>query len=216
MFSSSFVSSAASGVETSTIVSIAAPVDAPRRASCKPASIPPTTFGVVLVVQSLAAGIDALGRRTRDGSLRRPSCPMPASRIGCSTSRVVARPRRRLEHDELALAQHRRDAARRGLDDREIRLALAGERRRQRDQDRVARPADVAVSRSSRGSDPASTSGPSARVLDVPRCGSPGSAPSTTGSTTSTRQDLASRPRQRSWRAASRRNRRRRSRRHSS
>ena len=49
MFSSSFVSSAASGEVTRWIVSIAVPYSA-AAASVEAASIPPTTFGTVFVV----------------------------------------------------------------------------------------------------------------------------------------------------------------------
>ena len=46
--------------------------------------------------------------------------------------------RRRLEHDEMSLAQPFRDLLRGCVHDREVRLALLRERRRQRDQDRVS------------------------------------------------------------------------------
>ena len=87
MFSSSFVSSAASGVETSTISSIARRyTSAARRVHS--GVIPPSTFGVVFVVQSSRPG------STRSGDIARwkPSPafrPDPFSSRGNSTSRVV-------------------------------------------------------------------------------------------------------------------------------
>ena len=45
-----------------------------------------------------------------------------------------ARPRRRLEHDDLPALEHRREAPRRALDVRQVGLALRRERGRQRDQ----------------------------------------------------------------------------------
>src|ERR671936_233277 len=87
MFSSSFVNSAASGVETSTIVSTARRYTS-RARRVHSGVIPPTTFGVVFVVQSERPG------STRSGDIARwnPSPafnPEPRSRIGCSSSRVV-------------------------------------------------------------------------------------------------------------------------------
>ena len=71
--------------------------------------------------------------------------PDPASRSGKEL--VAGRPgiRRRLEDDEVPLAEAARDLARRVEHDREIGLSLLGERRRQRDQDRVGLREDVVV-----------------------------------------------------------------------
>ena len=67
-----------------------------------------------------------------------------------------ARVRGRLEHDQLALLEARRDLARRVEQDRQVGLALGRERRRQRDEDRVGARA-ARRSRSSRVTRPAST-----------------------------------------------------------
>ena len=88
MFSSSFVSSAASGVETLVHGVDRAAVDARRRASVQAGVRPPTTFGVVFVVQSVRPG------STRSGDIARwksspASSPLPSSRIGFTISRVV-------------------------------------------------------------------------------------------------------------------------------
>ena len=80
----------------------------------------------------LAARVDALGRHREEEALARAqAASLLEDRLEHLARR--ARPRRRLEHDELALAQHLREAARGALDDREVGLALARERRRQRD-----------------------------------------------------------------------------------
>ena len=71
--------------------------------------MPPTTFGVVFVVQSVRPGSTRSGEKARWKSAP-ASRPLPRSRIGRSTSRVVPGIGRRLEHDEVALAQVRRDA----------------------------------------------------------------------------------------------------------
>src|SRR5262249_7670437 len=55
------------------------------------------------------------------------------------------RVRRRLEHDEVALAEPGRDPLRRLEDDRQVRLALVGERRREGDQERVGLAPRVVV-----------------------------------------------------------------------
>ncbi len=57
-----------------------------------------------------------------------------------------ARPRRRLEDDDLSLTQYSGDLPRRRLDDGEVRLALTREWRGQRDQNRV-RLAQLLVAR---------------------------------------------------------------------
>ena len=56
-----------------------------------------------------------------------------------------ARVGRRLEHDEVARPEPCRDLARCAEDDREVGLSLAGERRRQRDQDRAGVAEHVVV-----------------------------------------------------------------------
>src|SRR5262245_54104600 len=58
-----------------------------------------------------------------------------------------ARIRRRLQHDELALLESRRDVQCGAEDDREVRLALGRERRLERDQDRVCLRQRVVVGR---------------------------------------------------------------------
>ena len=135
VFSRSFVSSAASGVETRWTVSIARrvelggalgargrdPADDLRRRLRRPVG---------------AARVDALGREREVEVLACAQAARLEDRLEELARR--ARPRRRLEHDELALPQHLREAARRALDDREVGLALARERRRHRDHDRVA------------------------------------------------------------------------------
>ena len=183
MFSSSFVSSAASGVDTSTTVSIARAVDVGRALRALGRD-PAEHLRRRLRRPVLAARIDAL-RRHREMEVRRPPSARALLEDRLQHLARRSRPRRRLEHDDLALAQHLGDPARRRLDDREVRLALAGERRRQRDQDRLG---VLQLGVVGRGADQA--------VLDErlaaarsrrPRCGSRrGSAPSTTGSTTST------------------------------
>src|SRR6266571_4757856 len=55
--------------------------------------------------------------------------------------------RRRLEHDDLALAETRRDLGRGTFHDREIRLAMGGQRGRERNQDGIDVPERVVVSR---------------------------------------------------------------------
>jgi hypothetical protein len=92
----------------------------------------------------LAARVDALRRHGEEEAV---ACLQPAAledRLQDLAGR--AGPRRRLEHDELTLAQHLGDAARRALHDREVGLALAGERRRERDQHGV-RVAQLLVAR---------------------------------------------------------------------
>ena len=87
MFSSSFVSSAASGDETAWTLSIAAPYSS-MAAAVEPSSIPPTTFVTFFVVQSSRPGSTPLGEKARWKSVPALS-PLPASRRGCTCSRVV-------------------------------------------------------------------------------------------------------------------------------
>src|SRR5439155_3357698 len=59
------------------------------------------------------------------------------------------RPRvgRRLEHDDLALAKARRDLVGRALHNREVRLTVAGQRSRKRNEDRIDLAKHVVVAR---------------------------------------------------------------------
>ena len=93
----------------------------------------------------LAARVDALGGHGEEEALARlEPAALLEDRLQQLTRR--ARPRGRLEHDELALVQHPGEAARRTFHDREVGLALARERRRQRDQDR-GRASELVVAR---------------------------------------------------------------------
>ena len=93
----------------------------------------------------LAARVDPLRRHGEEEALARAEA---ASLLEDRLQQLArgARPGGRLEHDELALAQHLGEAARGALHDREVGLALARERRRQRDQDGV-RLAQLVVAR---------------------------------------------------------------------
>ena len=86
MFSRSFVSSAASGVETRWIVSIALPYSSAAR-SVQAGVIPPTTFGTVFVVQSVRPGSTRSGENARKKSSPQTS-PVDSS-TGLISSRVV-------------------------------------------------------------------------------------------------------------------------------
>ncbi len=87
MFSSSFVSSAASGVETTCTSSIAFRYSA-AAASVDAALMPPTIFGVVFVVNSRLPGSTRSGENARWKSV--PAFrPLPCSSSGCRISRVV-------------------------------------------------------------------------------------------------------------------------------
>ena len=107
MFSSSFVISAASGVETRTTSSQTSPYSSSARSAHASVS-PPTTFGVLRSVKSVRPGIDALGREREvevapggePGLLQQRRDPLArGARVG-----------RRLEHDQLARLQHARRA----------------------------------------------------------------------------------------------------------
>ena len=145
MFSSSFVSSAASGVETRWTLSIALPYSA-AAASVDASLIPPTTFGTVFVVWSMRPGSTRSGENARWKSTPAVS-PEPRFEDRQDLVAGRARVRRRLEHDEVALAEPRRDLLGRRAHDREVGLALLRERRRQRDQDRVGLAQLVVVGR---------------------------------------------------------------------
>ena len=86
MFSSSLVSSAASGVETRTIVSQTSPYSAAARSVQAPVR-PPTTFGVVRIVKSVRPGSTRSGEKARLKSS--PATSPDSARIGASRSRVV-------------------------------------------------------------------------------------------------------------------------------
>ena len=86
MFSSSLVSSAASGVDTRWTVSIALPYSSAAR-SVQAGVIPPTTFGTVLVVQSVRPGSTRSGEKARKKSS--PQTSPVASNTGRISSRVV-------------------------------------------------------------------------------------------------------------------------------
>ena len=135
MFSSSFVSSAASGVETSCTVSSAARYTS-AAAVVLSGVIPPTTFGVVFVVQSSRPG------STRSGDIARwksTSGLQPRALLEDRLEDLACRagPGGRLEHDDLTALQDRCEALRGALDVREVGLPLARRGRRQRDQDGV-------------------------------------------------------------------------------
>ena len=87
MFSSSFVSSAASGVDTTCTSSTALRYSA-AAASAEASSTPPTIFGVVFVVNSRLPGSTRSGENARWKSA--PAFrPLPLSSSGCRISRVV-------------------------------------------------------------------------------------------------------------------------------
>ena len=136
MFSSSFVSSATSGEETVRRPRRRRSRRARPRVACTPRSRPPTTFGVVFVVQSSRPGVDALGREGEVEVL----AGLEAARLEQRRDPLARRARvgGRLEHDQLALLQPRSDL----LAPRSSRIVRSGsrwsrERRRQRDEDRV-------------------------------------------------------------------------------
>ena len=91
------------------------------------------------------------GRRAPGEKARWKSTPARQPRAALEDRQHLvagrARVRRRLEHDEVARAQPRRDLLGRRAHDREVGLALLRERRRQRDQDRVGLAQLVVVGR---------------------------------------------------------------------
>ena len=93
-----------------------------------------------------ATGVDAL---RRVGEEEVPAGDEPALRFEDREQLVAgrARVRRRLEHDEVTRSEPPADLPRGAQDDREIGLALPGERGRECDQDRVGVAEDVVVGR---------------------------------------------------------------------
>ena len=103
MFSSSFVISAASGVATTTTSSQISAYSA--RARSEQASVsPPTTFGVVRIVWSVRPGSMRSGEKARWKSLagREPRLLEDRPQALARGAGVGGR----LEHHQLALAQH--------------------------------------------------------------------------------------------------------------
>ena len=183
MFSSSFVSSAASAVETRWTSSTAPAVEL-AAASVEASSIPPTTFGVVFVVKSSRPGSTRSGAKARWKSV--PAFrPLPSSSSGLDDLAGRARVRRRLEHDEVALragaarSTSRRARCRRGPA-RAAARAASGRRSRSRRRRRRRR------SRSSRGSRPTRRAASSCSDGTSPMWLSPRLIASTTSSRTST------------------------------
>ncbi len=145
MFSSSLVSSAASGDETRWIVSTAEPYRAAARVGRRLVdAADDLRDGLRRPVG--AAGVDPL-RREGEVEVR----PGREARLALEDRQQLApgRPRvgRRLEHDELAAAQAPADLRGCVTHDREVRLALLGEGGRERDQDRIDVAQDVVVGR---------------------------------------------------------------------
>ena len=102
MFSSSLVSSAASGVETRTISSQTSRYSASAR-SVQASVRPATTFGVLRRVKSVRPGIDALGRVGQE-----EVAPGDEARLLEDRGHALARGAgvgRRLEDDELVALQ---------------------------------------------------------------------------------------------------------------
>ena len=134
MFSSSFVSSATSGVETGTTASQTVRYSALARSRQRGVS-PPTTFGRRADRVVGAAGVDPLGReREVEGR-----AGLQAGLLEQRRQAVARRARvgRRLEHDELALLQHARERGAGGDQRLQVGLAVLVERRRHGDDDRV-------------------------------------------------------------------------------
>ena len=134
-FSSSFVSSATSGVETGTTWSQISEYRATAR-SRQAVGEPADDLRRVAHRVVGAARVDALGREGeaeldagREARLleQRDEPLAGGARVG-----------RRLEHDELVALQHAGDRRGGGDQRAEIRLAVARQRRRHRDDDRVA------------------------------------------------------------------------------
>ena len=135
MFSRSLVSSAASGEDTRCTSSTTAAYSA-AAASVDSSVTPPTTFGTFFVVQSSRPGSTRSGENARWKS--RPTVrPLPASRTGSTCSRVVPGYVVDSSTTRWPGLQPRRDLRRGRVEDPEVRLALARERRGQRDDDRV-------------------------------------------------------------------------------
>ncbi len=155
MFSSSFVSSAASGVDTSCTVSIARAVDVGRRLRRRGVDAA-DHLRRRLRRPVLAARVDALRRhREMEVLAGLQARALLEDRLQDLARR--ARPRRRLEHDDLAALQHRREARARRARCRRGR-ARAGARAASAGRSGRRAPASPARSRSSRRRGPSSTS----------------------------------------------------------
>ena len=113
--------------------------------------IPPTTLGTVFVVWSIRPGSTRSGEKARWKSIPAVS-PEPALEDGENLVSRCAGIGRRLEHDQVALAEAGRDLSGRRPNDREVGLALLGERGRQSDQDRVRLAQLVVVGRRAQAS----------------------------------------------------------------
>ena len=131
MFSSSFVSSAASGVETRTICVADEPVQRLRAigAGLRSARRPPS--GVLRSVKSVRPGSTRSGENARWKS-------RPAAQAGLLEQRRDALARRagiggRLEHHQLVRLQHLGERARRVEQRAEVGLAVGRQRRRHAD-----------------------------------------------------------------------------------
>ena len=144
MFSRSFVSSAASGDETGCTLSIAAPYSADGRGG-RALVDPADDLRDVLRRPVLAARVDALGGE-RQMEVLAGGEPAPSLEDRLHLLARRARIGRRLEDDEMALAQACRDLLGGGDEDAQIGLALPRERCRERDEDRV-RLAELVVVR---------------------------------------------------------------------
>ena len=189
MFSSSFVSSAASGDETRWTVSIARAVERGRGLGRRLVDRRRRPSGRSSSSSRCGPGRRARAR-TRGGSRRRRRARTPRSRIGCSVVARRARIRRRLEHDELTRAAGgvAISAPRCGTIERSGSRCLR-ERRRQRDQDRVGVAQHVVVGR--RGEAALGRRARGAARTGRPRCSSRrGSSCATRSASTSTRRTV--------------------------
>ena len=154
------------------------------------------------------AGVDALGRESEVevAAGHQPRLPLEH---GQELLAGGARIRRRLEHHEMAATQPPADLGAGVEDDREVRLALLRERRRERDQDRVDIAEDVVVGR---GAEPARLPGaPPASPRRRPRCSSRRGGAARRAARRCRRGRRAARPRRTPARAGRRRSLRRRS-----
>ena len=134
MFSSSFDSSATSGVETGTSVVADAAVDGGRAlGAARREAADDLRRGADRVVG--AARIDALGREREREVLARPQAGLLEQRHEVLAR--GAREGRRLEHDHLVAPDDVRQRPRGGQQRPEVGLAVAGERRGDADEDRL-------------------------------------------------------------------------------
>ena len=150
MFSSSFVSSAASGDETGCTVSIAVRVEGGGRRG-RALVDPADDLRHALRRPVLATGVDALGGEG-EVEVRAGLEAAPSLEDGLHLLPRRPRVRGRLEDDEMPGSQTRRDLLGGGDEDPQVRLALPRERRRERDEDRVGLAQLVVVGR--RGDEP--------------------------------------------------------------